>query len=233
MRDEVIDLILRRLGQQIDDAKFDFMDSEGEGLWATWLSAPCRTIYLNVMHLQLRKFAILTFDGASEVYSITSERLCEFIAGFGCRKGNQLIQNLSLDIPFDSEPWIKHHWTPDFEITDEHWCNLPSTKHSALDFARRVHEPLLRTLDSTDEYCFDCTFRNAVFEQIGTIDMNMDGTPLHSLDLGQILMELPRNEEWIEAPLRRLEFFDWKRTVEQKRKTAGFEVMSPSIQEHE
>lgn len=64
IRDEVIDLMPRRLGQRVDDASIDvvFVDKDSSSwalqfrLCATWLSAPFPTNHRNTVHAQIRHF---------------------------------------------------------------------------------------------------------------------------------------------------------------------------------
>lgn len=68
IRYEVIDIVLRRLGQRFNDAKVDAMYVQfGQSfpqtsLFATWLSAPFPTTHLNSLHVQIRCFQ--TFENS-------------------------------------------------------------------------------------------------------------------------------------------------------------------------
>ncbi|KAK7717121.1 hypothetical protein SLS63_010740 [Diaporthe eres] len=60
IRDEVIDIMPRRLAQRVDDAKLDllYVQYTGWDLWATWLSAPFPTNNLNTVQAQIRNFQV-------------------------------------------------------------------------------------------------------------------------------------------------------------------------------
>lgn len=61
IRYEVIDILPRKLGQRIGDAKLDvlFVEDVFQQLWGTWLSAPFPTSNLNTLHAEIRDFQIL------------------------------------------------------------------------------------------------------------------------------------------------------------------------------
>lgn len=99
IRDEVIDIMPRKLGQRIDDAKLDvlFVGDINRQLWGTWLSAPFSTSNLNTLHAEIRVFQItrcsfenrLKHPPASTgqdcrywVYSRCAEMLLKFLTDF-------------------------------------------------------------------------------------------------------------------------------------------------------
>ncbi|KAL1878180.1 hypothetical protein Daus18300_002097 [Diaporthe australafricana] len=163
-------------------------------------------------------------------------------AGYGWRRGHHWVESLSIDIPFNSEPdprysletFMQHAMDPNFKSTDEHYhCVVPSTQDIATAFAEFLHRYLLRIFDGEPQRRRNFHFHDIVYERIGKINISVGGTPFRSLDLSQILAELPPNENWFWAMLSRENYFFWKRMVEDTRETLGFRVVSPSIQEHE
>lgn len=289
IRDEVIDLVSRRLGQRIDDAKVDVMYLAHEGLWATWLSVPFPTAHINTLHARLRNFharhrntdRLLAYCGThdsrnqgscSGVDVQNAGMLCDFLVAFlrgherrslsavsqssssrcAYRNFGRTVKKVVVNVDFDSE-WDAEQETPQYPLTgakmildfarsddEEEISNMachrmvPTTKRNALAVAESLYQQLLKVFDVQPEYPRNArSFPNIVIENVGAIDIKVGGRPFRSLDLGQILADLPRKEEWRHQNLRRSEFFKWKRIAEEKRKTAGFEVVRSSVHEHE
>jgi hypothetical protein len=74
IRAEVIDFVLQKLGQRIDDAKVDVIyrieTKWGPStLWATWLSAPFPTYHLHTLHAQIRQFQVFQNRDFSTSYT--------------------------------------------------------------------------------------------------------------------------------------------------------------------
>lgn len=77
IRDEVVDLMPRKLGHRADDAKLDFLFVEDSyrHLWGTWLSAPFPTSKLNTLHAEIRAIQIvdsITFPLIRSVHPIAN-----------------------------------------------------------------------------------------------------------------------------------------------------------------
>lgn len=283
IRDEVIDLMPRKLDQQIDDASADvvFVD-KGNSSWnsqfrlcATWLSAPFPTNHRNTVHAQIRYFQVPTSkpvwhlhpkamgnDCQSWVDSQTAGLLLSFLANTlvassgsaaifkvqrtagecGSQTPYRTIQNLVLDILLEPdqqdslETRIQCSWCADAhgDISNHGFYQMiPSGKRAALIFARTLRKQLLKIFDALPKYWGSTTFPCIVFECIGTIHLKVHGRLFESFDLSQILANLPRSEEWTDSAFSRAEFYKWKRAVEEKRRSAGFKVVRPSVQEHE
>lgn len=290
IRDEVIDLISRRLRQRVDDAKVDVMYLAHVGLWATWLSVPCPTAHINTLHAGLRSFQALhlgtdwlvgyedTDDSmrqgsCSGVDVQNADMLCDFLAAFLTgherkslsvmsqstnsgrvhRNFGPTVNRVVVDVDIDSE-WDAKQGTPQYPLTDAkvvynltqsdddlkqlankaYHCMVPSTRRNALAVAESLYQHLLKVFDVQPEYPRSArSFPDIVIENVGGIEIKVGGKPFRSLDLGQVLAELPRREEWKHKGFRRSDFFKWKRSAEEKRKTAGFEVVRSSVHEQE
>lgn len=278
IRDEIIDLMPRKLAQRVDDAKLDVLCVEevGRDLWATWLSAPFPTNNLNTLHAQIRDFQIPSSSARLIMHQKGSigkdckywvnlenaEMLLRFLADFlrprtgttsihksqriASADGNQLtnrtIQNLTIDIPFDPDQQdslkarIRCSWCtdPGGDISTNHArCRIPSGKRAALIFAQFLLKQLLHMFETVSIGWRRRSFLRIIFEAIGTIHLKVGGRSFGSLNLSQILAELPRSEQWNGCSITRSEFFQWKRAAEEERKTAGFTMVNPSVQEHE
>lgn len=289
IRDEVIELVSRRLGQRIDDAKLDLMYLAHVGLWATWLSVPCPTAHINTLHASLRSFHgrihgtdwLLAYDdthdsmnqgSCSGVDVQNAGMLCDFLVAFlrgherrflsavsqssssrcAYRNFGRTVKKVVINVDFDSE-WDAKQETPQYPLKDTdvvydltqsdeneqlskmaYHRMVPTTKRNALAVAESLYQQLLKVFDVHAENPRNArSFPNIVIENVGAIDIKVGGRPFRSLDLGQILADLPRKEEWRHKDLRRSDFFKWKRSAEEKRKTAGFEVVRSSVHEHE
>lgn len=260
IRDEVIGIMPRRLAQRVDDAKLDllYVQNMGWNLWATWLSAPFPTNNLNTLHAQIRHFQAPRFyapliahqnvstgeDCKFWVNPESAEMLLDFLAELLRPPPGKTstIQNLVIDVPFDPdqqdslETRVRCSWCtdPGAGIPNNHArCRIPSGKRAALILAQALHDQLLHIYEKSPTGWRIMRHPNIIFEAIGTIHLKVGGRPFRSLNLSQVLAELPRSEEWNKRSIRRSEFFQWKRAVEEKRKTAGFTLVKSSVQEHE
>ncbi|KAJ0120136.1 hypothetical protein J7T55_000991 [Diaporthe amygdali] len=149
---------------------------------------------------------------------------------------SRTIQNLVIDLPFESDP----RYSPREPALACHnmyrdgmYCMLPFEKRTALLFARSLHAQMLKTFGVLPRHGIYNHFPDIVFEGIGVIDIRVGGVQFRTLDVGQLLAELPHSEDWLARYVNRSEFFKLKRIVEEKRKAAGFRVMKRSNQEHE
>lgn len=72
IRDEVINLMPRKLGQRVDDAKLDvlFLQGKRPRVWGTWLSAPFPTSNLNTLHAEIREFMMVKSGGHRSTHMI-------------------------------------------------------------------------------------------------------------------------------------------------------------------
>lgn len=278
IRYEVIDILPRKLGQRIDDAKLDvlFVEDVFQQLWGTWLSAPFPTSNLNTLHAEIRDFQILRSFSSHTTHPTASieqdcrhwvvpccaDTLLKFLADFlqpgegstpiynaqeikyaaGSQVASRTIQNLAINIPLkldqqDSlETRVRCSWCKSANANvsnDSIYRRIPSGKRAALIFAQSLHDQLRGIFDTTPRHCPLITCPRIVFETIGSIHLKVAGKLFASMDLGKILAEMPRSEEWNEYGVSRAEFFQWKRLTEEKRKTAGFTMVKSSVQEHE
>lgn len=289
IRYEVIDIVLRRLGQRFNDAKVDVMYVQfGQSfmetnLFATWLSAPFPTTHLNSLRLQIRCFQTLenssfrwdpsllpsthqTVDSGEDCQlwlgSENAALLLEFVraslqpwaaheSSHECKRPStalrsrtidRTVQKLVIDIPFDSDPpllpgaRIRCMFCPttNTNFSKKHSSPIiPRGKRAALIFAQALHEQLLRILDIAPRHGAPGIIPSIIFESVGTIELNVHGRLFRSLEMSRTLAKMPHVEEWDLPPFHRAEFFEWKREVEEKRRAAGFEVVKPSIQEHD
>lgn len=278
IRDEVIDIMPRRLAQRVDDAKLDllYVQNIGWNLGATWLSAPFPTNNLNTVQAQIRNFQVR--ESLSEriihptvsigqdcnywVYSDCASMLLNFLADSlqtrpgnnsiyatqktagadGSQAVNLTIQNLVINIPYELDQLdsletrvrCSQCTDADADILNNHLHHrIPSGKRSALILAQSLRKQMLHIFETAPTGWRAMTFPKIVFECIGTIHLKVQGKLFGSLDLSQLLAKLPRSEEWHEHSISRAEFFQWKRAAEEKRKTAGFPLVKPSVQEHE
>lgn len=172
----------------------------------------------------------------------SSQEIPSFNSSSGRRDVIRTIQNLSINILFDCErrnqSWLAE---PNSASTNNHQHirdvlqHMAVSKDDAFESAELLHEHLLKVFDLVRKKVRGMTFPARILENIGTIDIKVGGVPFRNLDLAQILADLPRHETWtgIDSEFTRSEFFEWKRSAEEKRKKAGLRVASASIQEDE
>lgn len=278
IRDEVIDLLPRKLGQRIDDAKLDvlFVENISRQLWGTWLSAPFPTNNLNTLHAEIRVFQInrsyvsrlMHWAGSTGqdcrywVDSECAEKLLKFLTNFlqpreghtpahkawginlaaESRVANRTIQNIAINIPFELEQQdslqtrVRCSWCAN-AIADasnnDDGRMIPSGKRAALIFAQSLHNQLLQMFETPPREWHVTNCHRALFEAVGTIHLKVAGRPFASMDLGELLAKMPRDEQWNQYGVSRAEFFEWKRLAEERRKAAGFTLVDTSVQEHE
>ncbi|KAH8784901.1 hypothetical protein F5883DRAFT_635883 [Diaporthe sp. PMI_573] len=152
----------------------------------------------------------------------------------GSRPAHRTIQKLVINIPVDPDAGHSREAQDIHQVSSKNVrCMIPSGKRAALVFASSLHEQLLRIFDNVLKFCHDNSFRTRIFECVGAIDLNVDGRLFRRLNLSQIFANLPCDEQWFGFGFSRVEFFEWKRAAEDKRKAAGFELVRPSVQEHE
>lgn len=197
-----------------------------------WLGSQHAEKLLEFVHMSLR----------TEAGNASSHDYKRFPSAHESLTTKRTIQKLVIDLPFESDSRqlpgerVRCELCPrtssDFSNKDFRPI-VPSGKRAALVFAQSLHEQLLEIFNYVPADRGQASLLSIFFQSIGSIELNVQGRLFQSLELSQILARMPRSEEWNEPLFSRAEFFEWKRAVEVNRKAAGFEVIEPSVQEHD
>ncbi|KAI7788251.1 hypothetical protein LA080_012318 [Diaporthe eres] len=261
IRDEVIELMPRRLAQRVDDAKLDVLYVEEfsrnlgfcPNLWVTWLSAPFPTNNLNTLHAQIRDFQIpissswarliwhhnvsIGEDCKYWVKPESAEMLLKFLAEFvRSRKGKTSIHKTQrISGSGGSQPANR---TIENLVID-----IPFDLDQQDSLEARVRcSWCTDTGDNISNNHAHCRIPS------GKRAALIFAQSLHK-QLLHILETAPTGWRWMSFlrkiflaigtihlkwnDISRAEFFQWKRAAEEERMTAGFTLVKPSVQEHE